>query len=472
MQNAVYNSPIRKMVNPASRAAHGFRVVLLLFPIVLSFILDARAADSTAAEQQLAGKIAAVTGPGAVVLSVENRSSLGKKETDAVSGRLRVALESLGVRSVNPNQAAATVAISLSENPTAYVWVAEIRLGAGESSIAMVSFPRAEGPSFAHESMSTALTLRKIPLWAQEDRILDIAVLDEDPPPNPGPKHIAVLDPEKVSLYRLQGGKWQQEQALSVSHSRPWPRDLRGRLVPARDHLLDVYLPGVLCHLSAALPLVLTCRESDDPWPLGRGLSPGTETSVNSSFSATPGPATPGGTASVASSLSAFFAPTRNFFTGALAPGVGKFRTVPKFYSAAPLPRDKYVLWLFASVDGQLHLLDGITDQVARLDWGSDIASIRTSCGSGWQVLATSSANAASASIASANSASANNAGDSVRAYEFADRAPVAVSAPVDFAGEITALWTETKGDTALVVVRNQEAGNYEAFRLATACSQ
>ena len=75
------------------------------------------------------------------------------------------------------------------------------------------------------------------------DPILDVAVLEE----SSAPTHIAVLDPEKVSLYRMQGGKWQQEQALGITHARPWPRDLRGRLIPARDHLLDVYLPGVIC---------------------------------------------------------------------------------------------------------------------------------------------------------------------------------------------------------------------------------
>jgi hypothetical protein len=450
VQDAVYNSPIPRMVNPVSRATQGVGVVLLILPVFLSLVSGAYAIDSRGSEQQLARKVAAITGPGAIALSFENRSSLSKKEADAITGRLRADLESLGVRDVTPDQAAATVTVTLSENPTSFIWVAQIHLGAGESSLAMVSFPRGEGASFTRESMP--VTLREVPLWVQEDRILDIAVLEEDPPPNPAAKYIAVLDSEKLSLYRLQGGKWKQEQALSISHSRPWPRDLRGRLIAAKDHLLDAYLPGVRCHLTAALPLALTCRESDDPWPLsGRPLS------LGMSILDSPSSGTPGGASSRVALLSAFLAPTRNFFTGALAPGVGKFSTVPKFYSAAPLPRDKYVLWLFASVDGQVHLLDGVTDQVARLDWGSDVASINTSCGSGWQVIATGSA---------------NSAGDSVRAYEFVDRDPVAVSAAAEFSGEITALWTEISGETALVVVRNQRAGNYEAFRLAAACSQ
>src|SRR5262249_31653982 len=155
-------------------------------------------------------------------------------------------------------------------------------------------------------------------------------------------------DADKVSLYRLQGGKWQQEQALSVTHARPWPRDLRGRLVPVRDHLLDVYLPGVYCRTSAVMPLNLTCRESDDPWPLVAAGGGTTFPSFGAAASGVPSTVAP---------MGAFFAATRNFFTGALTPGIGKFTTVPKFYSAAYLPRDKYVLWLFPSVDGQVHIV-------------------------------------------------------------------------------------------------------------------
>ena len=59
-----------------------------------------------------------------------------------------------------------------------------------------------------------------------------------------------------------------------------------------------------------------------------------------------------------------------------------------------------------------------------------------------------------------------------MRAYEFPDRDPVAVSAAIEFLGTISALWTEPKGDTAVAIAKNQETGNYEAFRLAVACSQ
>jgi hypothetical protein len=448
MRAAVYNlgipNAIPNSVNRISRTALSLRFAMQLSFALLVLAIGTQAADWSGPEQQLARKIVAVTGPGAVALTVENRSSLGKRDSEIIQNGLRGTLEGLGIRFVKAEQSAASVAIFLSENPASYVWVAEIRQGAGEGAVVMVSAPRPAGATTSHESVP--LSLRKISLWTQDDPILDLAVLEE----NAAPMRIAVLDAEKVSLHRLQGGKWQQEQTLGIVHARPWPRDLRGRLIPAKDHLLDAFLPGVICRSSAAAPLSLNCRETDDPWPLvPAGLSGGT-------FPVFP---SAGSSAVAIPPMGAFFASTRNFFTGALTPGVGKFTTVSKFYSAAFLPREKYLLWLFAATDGRVHMIDSVSDQSLKLGWGSDLTSVKTPCGAGWQVLATSSG---------------EETGDFVRAYEFPDRDPVAVSAAVDFPGNgvVTALWTEAKGDTAIVVARNRETGTYEAFRLAVACNQ
>jgi hypothetical protein len=447
MRPAVYNSTIPKAnlntVSSASRVAFRFRSVL--YPFLLMFVVPAavRAADWSVPEQQLARKIVAATGPGAVALTVENRSSLSRRESEIISNGLRSTLEALGLRFVTPEQAAETVAISLSENPIAYVWVAEIRQGDGKMAVEMVSAPRADSVASNRDSMP--LSIRKIPLWAQDERILDVVVLEE----NTAPTHIAVLGPEDVSLYRLQGEKWQREQALAVTHARPWPRDLRGRLISGKNHLLDAYLPGVICHSSNGMPLALNCQESDDPWPLVAGLVGSGPPSNFPSFGTSATPAI--------QPVGAFFASARNFFTGTLTPGVGRFATVPKFYSAAFLPRGNYVLWLFAELDGQIHMVDGVSDQPAKLNWGSDVVSLRTACGAGWQVLATNTGVLGS---------------DSIRAYEFPDRDAVPVSVAMDLAGTVTALWTETKGDSAMVVTRNGASGTYEAFLVAVACNQ
>jgi hypothetical protein len=415
---AVYNSRNPDMPIAPSRFSRASASLLLLLLCIPAW----GATDWRTPERQLAEKIAAITGPGTVALQVTNRSSLSRTESDAIRRGLLTELASLGVRFVNPDQAAATVQISLSQDLQNYVWIAEIHQSTNESSVVMVSIPRSGNPSVGPEL--SALTLRKSLLWTQDTRILDATVVPASP------QHLIVLDSENVTLYKFQDSKWQPEQTLQLSHQHPWPRDLRGRLLLRKDHLFDAYLPGVYCRSAATAPLTMSCFESDDPWPLGTEQFP----------------------------LSGFFAHTRNFFTGALAPGIAKQTTAPAFYSAAFLPRDKYTLWIFATVDGQLHMLDGVSDQSAgKLAWGSDITSVHSGCGSGWQILATGAA---------------DNGADTVRAFEIADREPAAATAPIDFSGEVTALWTESDGINAVAVSRDAETGKHAAYRLTVTCGQ
>lgn len=444
MWEAIYNLGIPtnwKSVNrsswPACIPRFAFLIALLLTPMAFG-------ADWGAAEQQLAKKIVAITGLQTVALTFENRSSLGRRDSNIVENGLRSALEQSGIHFVKPEQAAASLVLTLSENETSYVWIAEIHEGAGDSEVVMVSVPRSERSGAASESMPT--TLRKVSLWTQNEPILDVAVLEE----NGTASRIAVLGAEDVSTYRFQSGKWQVERTLSITHPRTWPLDLRGRLFQAPDHTLNAYLPGVICQIAVTTsPLTMACHASDDPWPIVSA------TNVNSSVFPSGGAG--GLPIGVVPQLSGFFAATRNYFTGVLSPAIGKFSTVPKFYSVAFIPREKYTLWLFAGADGKLHLIDGTNEQLSTFAWGSDIASVRTGCGAGSQVLATTSG---------------DQAQDSIRAYEFPDRDPVAVSAAVDFPGPVSALWTEARGDTAIAIVKDREAGSYEAFRLSLACAQ
>jgi hypothetical protein len=446
MRRAVYNSGIPdnrlKSVHRSALGLRALRFAAFLSTLVIS--LTALAADWSVPEQQLARKIAAVTGPGTVALTIESHSSLSRRDSEVVQNGLRAALEQSGLHFVKAEQAVASVTITLSENVTSYVWVAQIHQSATESAVAMVAIPRSGRVSAARDTMP--ITLRKTFLWSQNDPILDVAILEE----NGAPARIAVLDSENVSFYRWQGGKWQAEQVLAITHARPWPQDLRGRLVLAKDHLLDAYLPGVICRAGAEAASGMNCRESDDPWPI---VPP----SMLGSASVFPSAGSSNVPSAAVSQVTAFFAPTRNFFTGVLTPAVGKFSTVPKFYSAGFVPRDRYMLWLFASTDGKVHMVDGMSDQASKLDWGTDIATVRTNCGAGWQVLAANSG---------------EQLGDAVRAYEFPDRDPVAVSSAVDFPGELSALWTESRGDSAIAIVNNRETGSYEAYRLAVACGQ
>jgi hypothetical protein len=414
IRTTVYNSRNPRMTSYSTRSW-----ILSLALLITSCCANGQTPNWHEPEQQLAGKISAVIGPGAISVDFANHSSLSRSQSEEIHRALLQELSILGLRTVSEDAAAATVQITLSENLSDDVWVANILQGKNEPAVVMVSFPRTAVSGSARPA--STVTLHKTLLWSQPDRILDAALI------NSNPQNLLILDANGVSIYQMQSGHWQMVQALPIAHARPWPRDLRGRLMLRKDHLFDAYLPGVFCKSANGASLALNCRPSDDPWPLGSGDS----------------------------NQYAFFAPTRNFFTGALTPGVGKQTSAPAFFSAAPLQRDRYTLWLFAATDGSLHLLDGFTDQSAQADWGSDIATVHSSCGSGWQVLTTSKN-------------SADN--DTIRIFEIPDREPSLVGQPSEFHGNITALWTQSDGNSAVAILQNSGNGAYEAYQITLAC--
>lgn len=416
--HGVYNSLIAEMRIPSS--GRRSRVHSLFFFLICVFCSMALATDWNPPAQELARKIAAVVGPGNVALAVTNLSSLLPKETEDIDRNLRAQLASLGVHAVGASQASASVEVTLSENAQGYLWVAVVRRAQTESAVVMVSVARPETSTPVQEL--PPVSLRKTLLWTQSRQILDVLVLEQS-----GTTRMVVLDPETIGVYRAANGRWQQEQSSPLAHSIPWPRDLRGTLVPRQDHGVDAYLPGVTCQMSSNSTSV-ACHDSNDPWPLSAQFA-----------------------------LTGFFAPSRNFFTGALAPGIGRPTSTSKFYSVALLTRQNSVVWMITATDGTVHALDGSSEQTLGVHWGSDVASIRSSCGSGWQILATQPGVGSS---------------DAIRAFEMPERNPVPVSLATEFAGPVTALWTESNGTSVIAVSKNAATGTYEAYRVAVACGQ
>ncbi len=419
-QPSRYNQPIPQMDGRWSGGLRmGWLASFILVTAVLPSLLSASVLGDTA--RQLAHKIASVTGPGAVALDVTNRSSLDDKSVHEIRSVLEAQLRTEGVRTANVDESMGSVQVTLSESIREYVWAAEIVIGSDERGVVLVSSPRAQAGGTPASAMP--LVLRKSFLLTREQPILDAALVEMS-----GGPRLLVLDAGQVAVYRQQGGRWEREASLAITHSRTFPRDLRGRLLLRRDHLFDVHLPGTICRSSATPPLTLPCNDSDDPWPLT---------------------ADDGG-------VRAFFAPARNFFTGALSPGIGKVSNGPSFYSAAVMPRSGYTLWILAGVDGSIHMLDGMTDQVIRgAKWGSQLAAVRSGCGSGAQLLV---------------SEAGDPEQDSVRAVEIPDRDPVVASSPAEFDGPVVALWTEGSGNGAIAIVKRRDTGWYEAYRISISC--
>jgi len=385
--------------------------------------------------RQLAHKIAAAAGPGAFALEVTNRSSLDDKSVREVRSALEAELHVEGVHATKAEQAIGTVEVVLSETLREYVWTAESVIGSDEKKVVMVSLPRS--PTGTPFAAAMPIVLKATLLFAQEQPMLDVSLVEM-----PGGSRLIVLDDGKVAIYRHQGANptgpnlarpWEFETSSPIAHSRTFPRDVRGRLLLRRDHLFDAYLPGTFCRSNSSAPLLI-CNDTDDPWPL------------------TPDDG----------SVRAFYAASRNFFTGALSPGIGKVTNVPSFYSAVALPRSSYTLWVLAAVDGSLHLVDGMTDQVIRGGkWGSDLAAVHSTCGTGTQLLISESGNLTSG----------NSERDGLRAFEIPDRDPVAASSAAEFDGRIVALWPESSGNGATAIVRLKDTGWYEAYRVSISCA-
>jgi hypothetical protein len=423
-----YNQRIPHMrARESSVLRLGWLTSLLLATIFLPSSLLASGLGDTA--RQLAHKIVAAAGPGAFALEVTNRSSLDDKSVREVRSVLEAQLHVEGVSTAKAEQAMGTVDVVLSESLREYVWTAAIMIGSDEKKVALVSLPRSSMGTGTPFAAALPIVLKTTLVFAQEQPMLDVALVEM-----PGGARLLVLNDGTVAIYHQRGpnpaGRWELETSLSIAHSRTFPRDLRGRLLLRRDHLFDIYLPGTFCRTtsSAGVPLTLTCNDTDDPWPLMPDDG----------------------------SVRAFFAASRNFFTGALSPGIGKVSNGPSFYSAALLPRSNYNLWALAAVDGSMHLVDGMTDQLIRGGkWGSDLAAVHSSCGTGTQLLVSESEDAER---------------DGLRAFELPDRDPVAASSAVELDGRIAALWPETSGNGAVAIVKRKDTGWYEAYRVSISC--
>ena len=412
MQSPVYNSLNLEMSLASSRVR--WALCLILFS-QLSFATDWHDPVS-----QLAAKITAATGPGVVALEINNRSSISSADVEEIRRQITSTLSASGVRIWQPDQATANIKLTFSENLQDYVWVAEIQSGTSDGKVILVSTPRPYVVPVGQNA--PAITIRATPLVTQADPILDVAVIEANPP------RVVVLGRTAVTIQEFANQRWSVVQSLRITSPNPLPRDARGRIFLRKERLFDAYLPGLACHSTNSAPLAMNCALSEDPWPLQ------------------------------SQGLSAFFSPARNFFTGALVPGIGKQNSAPPFYSAAAVPRANYALWIFAGLDGQVHLLDGINQQVlTRIRWGSNVAAVHPACRPDSLVLA---------------DAADSEPTESIQAYAFADRDPSSVSPKLTFNGNITALWSMPSGESAIAVYRNSGTGNYEALQLNLDCGR
>jgi hypothetical protein len=400
------------------------------WPVVVALMLVLPAAHAANWEQpagDLAKQIAALTGPGSVKLTIRNESSLASGEIPGIRKLLERDLRGFGVVA-GGSDSATLIRVTLSENLQGGLWVAEVVEGT-ETRVTML--PVSLGATVTATG-GPSLTLRRTLLMTEPDPVLDAQMFSIG-----GVQRLVVLEPERIVSYvrnaavlspaGAASGNWIEDQHFAIAHTRPFPRDLRGELVAAQDHLFDAYLPGALCSgTTTGVQITVACADSDDPWPIG-------------------------------ASQRAFYNAMRDSFTGVLAPGFGM--ELPPFYQASDIPRPTGTGMLMNGVDGRVMLIENnvLKPVNGGNDWGSDFAVIRSECGSGVQVLVSGSGAAAM--------------GDSLSAYEIAGREAIVVSAPLTVEGAVTAIHAANDGASATVIVRRDAPARYEVWNGSAFCN-
>ncbi len=399
---------------------------LLLSPILsllLALILPPAGHGQSRWDQpatDLATRIAEILGPGQAQLTVLNRSSITAAELPPIRRLLEQALRAHGVQAAGA-ESANQIRITLSETDHQRLWVAEIIEGS-QTQYAMVPFDRETPGAPAHEA---GLILTRKVLWSSADAAASpiLAALET-------PNGLILLEREAIAIEAITPSGWHEEKRVELSRHSIQSRDPRGLLMPIPDGF-TAFTANTQCEGKLVSPAEWTihCHESDDPWP------------VNSSNIS----------AAESTQLRAFYNPGRNFFTGVLTPSPAS--DPAPFYSITALPGPRLLL---GGIDGRLQLLDGnsLRPVTGARDWGSDFAAIRSGCGSGTQVLASTSGEAEN---------------DSLRAYEFPALEAVPASVPLELGGTVTALATAPDGTSALVILR-KNATEWEVDRVSALC--
>jgi hypothetical protein len=386
----------------------------------------------------LAGQIADILGPGQARLTIRNLSTIPDNAIPAISRLLEQDLKDHGV-TASGSESANSIRITLSESAENRIWVAEVAEG-DETQVAIVNLK----PERLQQAPATGgLLLRsELVITGGAPVLAALEVTDS----------LVVLEPEALVIYARAADGWQEQKRVNLGEKAPLARDPRGALMPNADGGgFEAWLPGTRCAgmsstVGASVSWSISCAVSDDPWTLFPA--------ANSQPSAQAGTANPAASEPLA--FKAFYNAARNYFTGVVSPGLEI--DLPAFYSAVVIPRAAgNAALLLDGIDGKVQLAEnGALEAVAGTrDWGSDLGVLRSGCGTGAQIVASGSGEAAS---------------DSLRAYEMPALEAVPASAPLAMNGTVTAVWPAPDAKSLYAAVHTP-ANQYEVERVSALCN-
>lgn len=308
-----------------------------------------------------------------------------------------------------PAGAPVSLVLTTTQNPTEYVGVVQIRRKENTEAVIETIGP-VKGPA-ASDAMFT-LTLHRELLFSQDSPILDVVFAGDG-------QLVFALGAEWISSYQWRDERWVR------SGIEPLPR----RRVPARGE-------------HGFLSLGIDSEEAVFP----------RETCSISAY---------GGKGWICENSSSEQIPVRTVSNAAI---LGKKTGL--WLSAAQLETEGKAELVVTGQDGLARLYEDAADPFAVFQgWGSEIASVHSGCGSGWQLLVTGPGDWTRA--------------DAIEAMEIKDRRAAPISAAMEFSGPIVTMHAPgmrtldaaAADGKALVVDRNLQTGRYEAYLLSITCA-
>jgi len=403
--------PVSAKQNLSPPRRRGPTIVCQLLGFFLIFSLvpqNARADSLEEAARALARKVWSSIHATSVTCDFRNLSSLRTAEFANLSAAFQEELQRRGVK-ILPADATVSLLVSVTQNLTEYIGVVQIQRKESTETI-METIGLVNGLAALEPAFS--LVLQRELLFSQDSPILDV-VLDGDT------RHAYALGIQEISFYESRDEHWTLTGSERLPTHRALERDGRGLFALGVDSQA-VYWPGELCRISFVDRKEWSCESTTDHLPV-RTVSP---------------------TAIAGKKLGAWI-------------------------SAAQFETEGKTQIVVTGQDGLARLYgDGAEPVAVFSNWGSEIASVYSGCGSGWQLLVTGKGDWTKT--------------DEIQAIDIKDRRAQSVSASMEFPGPIVALHTPatrtaenpSTNARAVAVDRNLQTGRYEAYQLSITCSK
>lgn len=315
------------------------------------------------------------------------------------------------------------IRFTLSRDNARWLWIADYE---NEGTLAVVMEP------FERSSLDVELWLSR----AHVDRQLvftgNLPILDfacTGPQPSKECGQVLVLYSDSVVLMSSE----KNYPHASIGEENAPSRDLRGRLKLSGSKF-EARIQGMNCPGNLEDVGTAVCTASGDVWRFA-----GADAAIALTYVTT----------------------SQNWFTwqnGRRVAGAAVKRD--GFYSIAGLKINGEPGWVLSGTDGNTRIISNKSSDVLGTvsGWGSELATVRTSCGNGWQTLATRQRDRTEL--------------DAITVYEWTGTEFRALTDPLEMDGSVVVLWSADDGGPARAIVRNLKTGNYEAFLLKVGCSQ